>query len=88
MRATNKSQLNSGNGLPAVTSVIPALPSPVVPRLLTIPQAAAYCSAAIWAIRQAIINKELRACAIGRRFLIPREEIDAFINRKLQERAS
>jgi excisionase family DNA binding protein len=69
---------------PSVGTTAPAL----APRLLTIPQAAAYCSAAIWAIRQAIINKELRACIIGRRFLIPREEIDTFINRKLQERAA
>ncbi len=62
--------------------------SPVVPRLLTIPQAAAYCSAAIWAIRQAIINKELRACMIGRRFLIDRAALDSFIDAKLQERAA
>ena len=60
----------------------------VVPRLLTIPQAAAYCSAAVWAIRQAIINKELRACIIGRRFLIDRAALDAFIDRKMSEAAA
>jgi len=63
-------------------------PVPITPRLLNIKQAAAYCGAAVWAMRQAIAAKELAACIIGRRFLIPREEIDAFINRKLQERAA
>ena len=53
--------------------------------MLTIPQAAAYCSAAIWAIRQAIINKELAACIIGRRFLIDHAALDAFIDRKMNE---
>ena len=40
-------------------------PSPITPRLVTIKQAAAYCSCAVWAIRQAIWSKELRAwCGI------------------------
>jgi hypothetical protein len=30
-------------------------PSPITPRLVTIKQAAAYCSCAVWAIRQAIV---------------------------------
>jgi excisionase family DNA binding protein len=61
---------------------------PIVPRLLTIKQAAVYCSCAVWAIRQAIWAKELAACTIGRRFLIPREDLDGYIDRKLRERAS
>jgi excisionase family DNA binding protein len=69
---------------PSVGTAAPAL----APRLLTIPQAAAYCSAAIWAIRQAIVNKELRACIIGRRFLIDRAALDAFIDRKINEAAA
>lgn len=60
----------------------------VTPRLLTIKQAAAYCACAVWAIRQAIWAKELAACTIGRRFLIPREELDSFIDGRLRERAS
>jgi excisionase family DNA binding protein len=56
--------------------------------MLTIPQAAAYCSAAIWAIRQAIVNKELQACIIGRRFLIDRAALDSFLDRKISERAA
>jgi excisionase family DNA binding protein len=60
---------------------------PIVPRLLTIKQAATYCACAIWAIRQEIWSKELRACMIGSRFVIPREELDAFINRRVDDRA-
>jgi hypothetical protein len=35
--------------------------TPITPRLATIKQAAAYCSCSIWAIRQVIWSKELRA---------------------------
>jgi len=56
--------------------------------MLTVRQAAAYAGCAVWAIRTAIWEKALSSCIIGRRLLIPREEIDAFINRKLQERAA
>jgi hypothetical protein len=41
--------------------------SPITPRLITIKQAAAYCSCAVWAIRQFIWSKELPAFKIGRR---------------------
>ena len=61
---------------------------PVIPRLLTIKQAAVYLSAAVWAVRQAIWARELKACKIGRRFVIPREELDAYIDRKIDERTS
>ena len=60
----------------------------LTPRLLTIKQAAVYCSCAVWAIRQAIWAKELAACTIGRRFLIPREDLDGYIDRKLRERSA
>lgn len=60
---------------------------PIVPRLLTIKQAAVYLGAAVWAVREAVWAKELRACKIGRRFVIPREELDAYIDARLRERA-
>jgi len=59
---------------------------PITPRLVTIKQAAAYCSCAVWAIRQAIWSKELRACKIGRRYLIDRSDLDAFIDARIEER--
>ena len=60
--------------------------SPMTPRLVTIKQAAAYCSCSVWAIQQAIWSKELRACMIGRRFLIDRNDLDRFIDARLRER--
>jgi excisionase family DNA binding protein len=61
--------------------------SPITPRLVTIKQAAAYCSCSVWAIRQVIWSKELRACKIGNRFLIDRGDLDRFIDARLRERA-
>ena len=43
-----------------------AIQSPITPRLVTIKQGAAYCSCSVWAIRQVIWSKELRACKIGK----------------------
>jgi excisionase family DNA binding protein len=64
----------------------PTKASPVIPRLLTISEAARYCSCAVWAIRSAIWAKELRACKIGRRFVIPREELDRYVDRLIDDR--
>jgi excisionase family DNA binding protein len=68
--------------------VTPQPITPLVPRLLTIKQAAVYLGSAVWAVREAIWAKDLKACKIGRRFVIPREELDAYIDRKIEERAS
>ena len=73
--------------MPIQQSVSPEVNSAVTPRLLTIKQAATYCACAVWAIRQAIWAKELAACKIGRRFVVPREELDAYIDARLRERA-
>ena len=56
--------------------------------MLSIPHASAYAACAIWAIREAIWSKELRAIKLGRRFVIAREDLDAYINRKLSEAAA
>jgi excisionase family DNA binding protein len=66
----------------------PQQSSQIIPRLLTIKQAALYCSCAVWAIREAVWAKDLKACKIGRRFVIPREELDAFIDRMIDARAA
>jgi excisionase family DNA binding protein len=71
-----------------IQSVVPVTPVTLTPRLLTIKQAAVYCSCAVWAIREAIWAKELAACKIGRRFVVPREELDSFIDARLRGRAS
>jgi len=56
--------------------------------MLSIPQASAYAACAIWAIREAIWNKELRAIKLGRRYVVSRDDLDAFLNRKLAEVAA
>jgi excisionase family DNA binding protein len=62
-------------------------PPPITPRLVTIRQATAYCSCSVWAIRQVIWSKELRACKIGNHFLIDRGDLDRFIDARLRRRA-
>jgi len=59
----------------------------ITPRLVTIKQAAAYCSCSIWAIRSLIWSWELPACKIGKRYLIDRGDLDRFIDARLRERA-
>jgi excisionase family DNA binding protein len=66
----------------------PASASPVTPRLLTVTQAAVYCSSTVWAIRALVWSKELPACIIGRRLLIDRSDLDTVIDKRLAERAS
>jgi excisionase family DNA binding protein len=56
--------------------------------MLSIPQASAYAACAIWAIREAIWSKELRAIKLGRRYVISKDDLDAFLNRKLSEAAA
>jgi excisionase family DNA binding protein len=63
-------------------------PANLTPRMLSIPQASAYAACAIWAIREAIWSRELRAIKLGRRFVISRDDLDAFLNRKLAEAAA
>ncbi len=66
----------------------PVIPNEATPRLLTVRQASAYSGATVWAIRQLYWAKDIAGTIIGRRLLIERESLDAFIDRKLAERAS
>ena len=60
-------------------------PSAIMPRLLTIPQAAAYCSCTVWAVRQLCWSKELRSIRIGNKIQIDRADLDALIDRRLRD---
>ena len=60
----------------------------ITPRLFTVRQASAYSGATVWAIRELYWAKEVLGTIVGRRLLISRESLDAFIDRKLAERAS
>ncbi len=61
------------------TGVVPI----IAPHLLTIKAAAAYLSVAVWAVRTLIWEKQIRSLRIGRRIVIPRDELDAYINQAL-----
>jgi len=61
-------------------------PPGIIPRLFNVRQASAYSGATVWAIRQLYWAKEVAGTIIGRRLLIERESLDAFIDRRLGER--
>lgn len=67
--------------IPQATSQV----APITPRLLTIKQAATYCSCTVWAVRQLCWSGELRSIRIGNRILIDRADLDAVIDRRLHE---
>jgi excisionase family DNA binding protein len=62
----------------------PAANQPVTPRLLTIKQAAVYLSSAVWAVRQLCWSRRLRHIKLGNKYVIPREELDRYINEQLE----
>lgn len=63
-------------------------PAGITPRMLSIPQASAYAACAVWAIREAVWSHELRAIKLGRRYVISKDDLDAFLNRRLAEAAA
>lgn len=71
---------------PAVVPV-PTPTSDITPRLLSVKQAAQYSGATIWHVRSLYWSKELAGFLAGRRLLIERESLDAWIDRRLRERA-
>ena len=74
-------------------SLIPAViqtptSADITPRLLSVKQAAAYVGCTVWHIRELYWAKSVAGFIAGRRLLISRESLDAFIDRRLGERAS
>jgi len=55
--------------------------SAVSPRLLTVPQAASYLSASVWAVRSLAWSKEVPCVRIGRRVLFDLRDLDRYIER-------
>jgi excisionase family DNA binding protein len=65
-----------------VDTVVPtALPegTSVSPRLYRLPDAARYLSTSVWEIRKRIREGELPKIKIGKRFLLDRRDLDAYI---------
>jgi excisionase family DNA binding protein len=71
-----------------VVPVTPTSTDTLVPRLLSVKQAAAYTGATVWAIRQLYWAKEIAGFIAGRRVLLDRTSLDRWIDRRLQERAA
>jgi excisionase family DNA binding protein len=63
------------------STVNPRVEPRVGPRGLTIPEAADYMGATVWYVRTNIWAGELPATRRGKRFVIDRHDLDAFIER-------
>lgn len=60
-------------------SVLSAPDLSVTPRYLSIKQAARYCNAAVWAIRRLLWAGHVPHVRLGRRFVIDRASLDAWM---------
>jgi excisionase family DNA binding protein len=60
-------------------------PASVTPRLFTIKQAAQYLSCAVWQVRTLLWSKEIPHIKLGKKFLIDRDDLDSFIDRRLRD---
>ena len=55
--------------------------SAIEPRLFSQQEAAAYLGISYWTIRDLVFRKELSFVKIGRRILIDRQDLDAYLDR-------
>lgn len=62
---------------------VPIPPQSEQPRLLRVPQAAAYLGVKVWSMRRLLRQKKIRFLAIGNRHLIDRGDLDRFIEDRL-----
>jgi excisionase family DNA binding protein len=67
--------------------VTPPAPT-IVPRLLTVPEAARYLNVGPWAIRTLHWEGTVRGIKIGRRLLFDKAGLDAYVDRLLKEAKS
>jgi excisionase family DNA binding protein len=57
----------------------------IAPRLLRISEAAAYSGATSWFIRTKIWDGDIPHCKFGKRLLVDRADLDAFIDREKEK---
>jgi excisionase family DNA binding protein len=69
-------------------NITPIPPPAIVPRLLTVPQAAQYLGVGPWAIRTLHWEGTVRGIKIGRRLLFDKAALDAYVDRLLNEAKS
>ncbi len=61
--------------------ITPEIVSFPVQRLLRIPQVAVYLGCSVWAVRDLLRRKELTKIPLGRKYLVDRNQVDAYIER-------
>jgi len=57
----------------------------LLPRCLNVSQSAEYLGATVWFVRSQIWANKLHGIRLGSRLLVPREELDAFVDRQKVE---
>jgi excisionase family DNA binding protein len=63
-------------------------PSSIEPRLLSQQEAAGYLGISYWTLRDLVFRRELPFVKIGRRILVDRQDLDAYLDRSKIRRAS
>jgi hypothetical protein len=71
-----------------MSSQAPVTLPTLTPRLLTVKQASAYAGCTIWHIRELFWAHSVAGFIAGRRLLIERQSLDAYITRRLSERGA
>jgi excisionase family DNA binding protein len=56
-------------------------PSPIIPRLLSQREAATYLGISYWTLRDLVFRRELPFVKIGRRVLVDRLDLEAYLDR-------
>jgi excisionase family DNA binding protein len=73
--------------LPAIRRSIPRL-LPIAPRLLRIPEAAAYIGATDWFVSELIRKNNIRYLILGKVYVLDVKELDLWIEREKLRQAS
>lgn len=60
---------------------VKSVSAPVQPRLLNVPQAAAYLGVTVFFIRTLHWEKQVRGLRLGHRLLFDQKDLDAFVER-------
>jgi excisionase family DNA binding protein len=87
MEGTHVALKQSRKSVPAVAPASTST-SDITPRLLTVKQAAAYTGATVWHVRELYWAQAIAGFVAGRRLLLDRTSLDAWIDRRLAERAA
>ena len=69
------------------TSASPVANLNITPRLLSVKQASAFTGMTVWHLRSLYWAKSVAGFIAGRRLLIERESLDAYIDEQLRSRA-